>query len=307
MRPAVVVVEGPRFALVDLEAPGAGARVPLGSSAAEAAAGYAALDDGAFPPAVVRAIRALPAGREVAAAARPWIAPLARAAQRPVRLAALGELRAARAAVDGPASPDERRFRLAVARAALARALASPEEVLIALAREEERVERALGRETRAAEAFVVVPSTVLADYAPIWSATRAGLAEHQARLLALLEGTVRGLVPNLAALVGDRVAARLVAAAGGIAPLGRIGASRLQLLGARRRPSAGRGPRYGLLYRAARMTVVPPGRRGAYARSLAALAVIASRADALTRADLTGPLLARRDRRVEALRRGRP
>jgi RNA processing factor Prp31 len=55
------------------------------------------------------------------------------------------------------------------------------------------------------------------------------------------------------------------------------------------------------------RMSDVPDDRRGAYARSLAALAVIAARADAYTHADLTPSLLARRDRRVETLRRRRP
>jgi RNA processing factor Prp31 len=83
--------------------------------------------------------------------------------------------------------------------------------------------------------------------------------------------------------------------------------ASRLQLLGARRRPAAGpgaRGPRFGWLFRAERMDEVPPARRGAYARTLAGLAAAAARADATTRRDLSAALVARRDRRVSALRR---
>ncbi len=307
MRPAVVLAAGPRIVLVDLEPPGDLRPFPLGATPGEAAERFAALEDGAFPDPLLRAVRALPPGREVAVVPPRWTIPLSRGTGRAVRVAALGEARAARTAVDSVAGPDDRTFRRTVARAALARAMAAPEEVLIALAREEERVERAVGREARAAEAFVAVPSTALAEYAPAWADARAALAGHHARLSTLLERSVRDLAPNLAALVGDRVAARLVAAAGGIGPLGRMAAPRLQLLGARRRPSTGRGPRFGILYRAARMPDVPPGRRGAFARSLAALAVVAARADSTTGADLVPRLLARRDRRVEALRGRRP
>jgi RNA processing factor Prp31 len=51
-------------------------------------------------------------------------------------------------------------------------------------------------------------------------------------------------------------------------------------------------------------MDEVPVARRGAYARSLAALGVIAARADATTGRSLATVLVGRRDRRVEALRR---
>ena len=120
------------------------------------------------------------------------------------------------------------------------------------------------------------------------------------------LESEARLRVPNLAAVVGPRVGARLVAAAGGISELARMPAPRIQLLGSRRRPSPERGPRFGVLYRADRMADVPIGRRGAYARTLAALAAIAIRADAHTHRDISAGLVARRDRRVETLRRRR-
>jgi len=215
-------------------------------------------------------------------------------------------LRDARAALPVPEPASERAFVRAVARRSLEQALRSPEEVLITLAREEERVERAQGREERAVEAFLPVPDSPLAAYLEAWNVSRSSLARHHAQLLATLETEARAVLPNLSTLVGPRVAARLLAAAGSLTTLGRISAPRLQLLGSRRRPSPERGPRYGLLYRADRMVDVPLGRRGAYARSLAAMAAIAVRADATTRRDISRPLVARRDRRVEELRRRR-
>ncbi|MGA8711381.1 MAG: C/D box methylation guide ribonucleoprotein complex aNOP56 subunit, partial [Thermoplasmata archaeon] len=77
-------------------------------------------------------------------------------------------------------------------------------------------------------------------------------------------------------------------------------------LLGSRRRPSPERGPRFGIIFRADRLGDVPIGRRGAYARSLAALAAIAIRADAHTHRNISVDLVARRDRRIESLRRRR-
>ncbi|MGI0133010.1 MAG: hypothetical protein ACREDK_07995 [Thermoplasmata archaeon] len=217
-------------------------------------------------------------------------------------------LRAVRESMPLPPLAEERAVAIALAHAELDAALRSPEESLISLAREEERVERAARREEGAADQFLVAPDSPIEGYVAEWSEFRDRVHEHHARLLSRLEQMAGEVVPNLAAVVGPRVAARLVAYAPGLFVLARMSASRLQLLGARRRPSTSRGPRYGLLYRAARMADVPPDRGGAYARSLAALAVIAVRADALTHTDLAHVLVARRDRRIERLvrRRGR-
>jgi hypothetical protein len=200
----------------------------------------------------------------------------------------------------------ERDELLARARMDLEEALRSPEEILISLAREEERFARAMARERRASEAFVAVPGTLLTDVARDWERARDRLAEHHAELRRRLEAEARRLLPNLSAIVGARTAAGVAAAAGGTAPLARMSASRLQLLGARRRPGGERGPRHGLLFRADGAEEVPPDRRGAYLRSVAALAAIAARADVLTHRDLAAGLLRRREARSAALRRRR-
>jgi hypothetical protein len=210
-------------------------------------------------------------------------------------------------ALPPPNAAVEREYVLARARADLEAALRSPVEVLVTLAREEERVERAVGRELRAAEAFVAVPGTVLDEYASTWARERELLAAHHRELLARLESEAVRTVPNLSALLGARTAARLVAVAGGVAPLARISSSRLQLLGARRRPNPERGPRFGVLYRTEGADRVPADRRAAFVRSVAALAAIAARADALTGSDLTDRLVRRRELRRGRLARRRP
>lgn len=258
--------------------------------------------DGRSLPSALRERLVVP-GLELAASSAALAGQLSDELGRTVVLAPLGPIRAVRSKI--PVSPlaEERARLLAVARAALTKALRDPEEVLITLAREEERLERAVGREARAAESFYEVPEPSVREFLRRWADVRASLGAHHATLERLIIERARAVAPNLSALLGERTAARLVAEAGGVAALARMRAGRIQLLGSRRRPSPERGPRYGLLFRADGMAEVPPGRRGAYARSLAALAAIAARADGSTRSSIAEQLVARRDRRIEQLR----
>lgn len=247
-----------------------------------------------------------PGGSEPLAALGPRFAgALAQRVGRPVAEASPAQWQAALRRLPPWPREERRSYLLGLATARLGSVLRSPEEIVVSFAREEQRLERAMEREERAAEAFVSPPGTELEVHARDWSVLRGQLREHHRRLAHRLEVAASSLLPNLAAVVGPRIAARLLAAAGGLAPLGRISASRLQLLGSRRRPSPERGPRYGLLYRAECLDEVPPDRRAAFARSVAALAAIAARADVTTRAPIAPGLVARRDRRAAQLRRG--
>lgn len=254
------------------------------------------------PPELVAAIRAVPASAEWAVDPS-WLA---------VALAPLGisrvsqddrERRRWRERLPLPPA-SERAELLAFARAELERALRSPEQALIALSREETRVERAARKEANAAEAFVGPPDSSLARYAEEWADYRALQTAHHRSLEARVAELAREIAPNLASLLGPKVAARLVAAAGGVEALATLPASRLQLLGARRRPSGGHGPRYGLILLADRLGELREEEWGAMARSLASLAVIAARADAITHRPIAPELVRRRDRRIAELRR---
>ncbi|MCI4337047.1 MAG: hypothetical protein L3K17_07655 [Thermoplasmata archaeon] len=221
----------------------------------------------------------------------------------PARLATLAEVRSAREALPPTPIAALRTFQLRLARAQLTVALADPEESLISLAREEERLERALGRETAASEQLLLPeldgPGQRYRDHA---RGFRAEFERHHALLRAELEDLSARVAPNLTRLLGNPLAARLISTAGGTKSLARMSGARIQLLGSRRRPSPVRGPRYGHLYRAPRLGELPAGRAGAYARSLAALAAIAARADVHTHGDIADRLIARRDRRVREL-----
>ena len=294
----VLLRAGPSIYLVDLRTK---ARREFGlgpTAAARVGRGYV---DG-LPAELVRTLRS--GAVEAVGCADPALREALDRAGLHVPSAHLDEERAALAVVPQVRPLEERRFLLDLARQRVQEALTSDEETLIALAREEERVERTVNREAGAAEQFLAGDSGPLAEYAAEWAGERATLGRHHERLMARLERLAETTVPNLTRLVGARVAARLVAAAGSRAALARVSASRLQILGSRRRPGGGRGPRFGLIYRAARMTDVPRDRQGRYARSVAALAAIAARADAVTHRDLGDLLLARRDRRIERLRR---
>lgn len=260
-----------------------------------------------LPEAVVDEVRRLGTEAGLRVCGRRLAEALGTRLGRTVAVARPEEWHRAIAALPEREAAGERAELLARARADLEAALRAPAEVLVSLAREEERVERAVGREQRAAAAFVAVGGTVLAEHAADWERSRELLARHHATLLRRLEAEARRTAPNLSAVLGARTAARLVAAAGGLAPLARLPSSRLQLLGARRRPDPEHGPRFGVLYRAEAADTVPPDRRGAFARSVAALAAIAARADAVTGANVAPGLLRRRAARLEQLRRRRP
>lgn len=301
MAPAVLVRGGATLRLVRPSGPDV--TFPLAATE-ETATWLAAPAASPTPASVVRWLQAQPANDPLLVEDE-RLARAAQAAGRSCRLALRHELRPVYDSAPRRDLAPLRTLQLGVAARSLERALADPEQTLISLAREEERLERALGRETTALEQLLVPPTAgVGADYVRDARGYRDAFARHHAVLRTRLDGLAREVIPNLTALVGSPLAPRLVAAAGGTRPLARMSGARIQLLGARRRPSPVRGPRFGHLYRAPRMDEVPRTRTAAYARSLAALAAIAIRADVHTRRDLSPELLARRDRRIRQLRR---
>ena len=306
MRPTLVVGNGPFLFVTGPGSARAAGPFPLDNDPRRVVARFEALGPSDIPGPLLAALETVPQGSRLLASPPRLARAIADAARRPVENPTVEELRRARSTIPRADPELERRFFLALGQLRLERALRAPEEVLITLAREEERVERSVGREARAAESFIPVPDSPLDRHLVAWGRARGALGDLEDALRKTLEDEAQRLVPNLSAVVGPRTAARLVALAGGVGALARMPSARIQLLGSRRRPSPERGPRFGILYRADRLLDVPIGRRGAYARSLAAMAAIAVRADASTHRDISATLVARRDRRVEALRRQR-
>lgn len=126
----------------------------------------------------------------------------------------------------------------------------------------------------------------------PTLARARRGLAE----LYLTTEGTRRALessieeamprrAPNLTALLGPLLAARLLSQAGGLDRLARLPASTIQVLGAERaffEHLRGRAPppRHGLLFLHPSIQGAPRRQRGKLARALAGKAAIAARLD---------------------------
>ncbi|MGA7922623.1 MAG: hypothetical protein WCA77_01425 [Thermoplasmata archaeon] len=99
------------------------------------------------------------------------------------------------------------------------------------------------------------------------------------------IERALPDLAPNLSALLGPMLAARMISQAGGLARLARLPSSTIQVLGAERAFFAhlrGRAPppRHGLLFLHPHVQGAPRSARGKLARTLAGKTAIAARLD---------------------------
>jgi len=138
-------------------------------------------------------------------------------------------------------------------------------------------------------------------------------ILEAHDSLSAAVKAAVPERTPNLNALLGAELAARMLAQAGGLARLARLPASTIQVLGAERAffEHLRRGtepPRHGLLFLHPAIQSAPRGERGKLARSLAGKVAIAARID-LAGAGVDPRLARAFDARTTELkaRRGKP
>ena len=112
-------------------------------------------------------------------------------------------------------------------------------------------------------------------------------ITEYRAQLYEYLKNRMMAIAPNLTALVGELVGARLIAHAGSLLNLAKQPASTVQILGAekalfRALKSKHDTPKYGLLYHASLVGQAGPKMKGKIARSVATKASLAIRYDAL-------------------------
>ncbi|KAL0332697.1 UNVERIFIED_CONTAM: putative nucleolar protein 5-2 [Sesamum calycinum] len=112
-------------------------------------------------------------------------------------------------------------------------------------------------------------------------------LAEYRAQLYDYLKSRMNTIAPNLTALVGELVGARLIAHGGSLINLAKQPGSTVQILGAekalfRALKTKHATPKYGLIYHASLIGQAAPKHKGKISRSLAAKAALAIRCDAL-------------------------
>ncbi len=107
---------------------------------------------------------------------------------------------------------------------------------------------------------------------------TRNALVNH-------IETQMNTIAPNLAAILGNAVGARILAKAGSIKKLATLPASTIQVLGAekalfRALKTGTQPPKHGILFQHPTVHAAPKWQRGKMARAIAAKAAIASRVD---------------------------
>lgn len=110
---------------------------------------------------------------------------------------------------------------------------------------------------------------------------------EYRQQLSGYLSARMAAIAPNLTALVGDLVGARLIAHAGSLMNLAKVPASTIQILGAekalfRALKTKHDTPKYGLIYHASLIGQATGKNKGKIARMLATKAALGLRVDAL-------------------------
>jgi len=115
-----------------------------------------------------------------------------------------------------------------------------------------------------------------------------ANLAEFRESLQDYLHDKMTDIAPNLSALIGDVVGARLINHAGSLTTLAKYPASTIQILGAekalfRALKTKGNTPKYGLIFNSSFIGRAKTKDKGRISRYLANKAAIAARIDAFT------------------------
>ena len=113
-------------------------------------------------------------------------------------------------------------------------------------------------------------------------------ISEYRAELYEYLKNRMMAIAPNLTAMVGELVGARLIARAGSLMNLAKYPASTVQVLGAEKAlfraiKTKHDTPKYGLIYHASLVGQAGPKLKGKISRVLAARTSLSVRVDALS------------------------
>jgi nucleolar protein 56 len=109
--------------------------------------------------------------------------------------------------------------------------------------------------------------------------------AAEREKLAEAVESTMNKIAPNITAVAGATIGARLIARAGGLERMARLPASTIQVLGAEKAlfraiRTGSRPPKHGILFQHEAVHMAPKWQRGKIARTLANKIAIAARID---------------------------
>ncbi|MGD9394830.1 MAG: C/D box methylation guide ribonucleoprotein complex aNOP56 subunit [Candidatus Thorarchaeota archaeon] len=138
------------------------------------------------------------------------------------------------------------------------------------------------------------------------------GLYQMRNELESYISSMMQSVAPNLGALAGPMIGARLISLAGSLKELARRPSSTIQVFGAekalfRSLKTGADPPKHGIIYRVPEVNTAPFWQRGKIARSLAGKLSIAARIDAYSDRDVGDSLREQFISRVEEIRRQNP
>lgn len=152
-----------------------------------------------------------------------------------------------------------------------------------------------IGDEAKAQAVLDASKSSMGMDISPIdlinienFATRVVALAEFRIQLMEYLKSRMHNIAPNLAALIGETVGARLISHAGSLTNLAKYPASTVQILGAekalfRALKTKGNTPKYGLIFHSTFIGRAAAKNKGRISRYLANKCSIASRIDCFT------------------------
>ncbi len=134
-------------------------------------------------------------------------------------------------------------------------------------------------------------------------------MQETRNTLEAYIADAMQQMAPNVSALIGEAIAARLIAAAGSLRRLAELPAGTIQVLGAEKAlfQHLRKGtppPKHGIIFQHEWVNTAPKKKRGKIARSLAGKIAIAARADAFTGRNIAGHLQEEMQERLREIRK---
>ncbi|MFW9835705.1 MAG: C/D box methylation guide ribonucleoprotein complex aNOP56 subunit, partial [Candidatus Thorarchaeota archaeon] len=151
-------------------------------------------------------------------------------------------------------------------------------------------------------------------DFAVISSLAKSvnNLYQMREELESYISSMMEEVAPNIGALAGPMVGARLISLAGSLKELARRPSSTIQVFGAekalfRSLKTGADPPKHGIIYRVPEINTAPFWQRGKIARSLAGKLSIAARIDAYSDRDVGDNLREQFLSRVEEIRRQNP
>ncbi|MBE0519476.1 C/D box methylation guide ribonucleoprotein complex aNOP56 subunit [Candidatus Bathyarchaeota archaeon] len=135
------------------------------------------------------------------------------------------------------------------------------------------------------------------------------GLYQLRQTLENYLDTTMEEVTPNIKALAGSLLGARLIALAGGLTSLAKMPSSTIQVLGAekalfRSLKTGTRPPKHGIIFQHAILHEAKKWQRGKIARAMAGKLAIAARADAFGSRYIGEELKADLEKRIEEIHR---